>query len=181
MRFSTWRANIRRSNHVQIMLMLCAFVRNPPKDDALDKPIYFEGETQPPPIREDVQAAISAIGNRSLAYIDLEARNGFRIDLHGARLRSANLRHHHFCSADFTSADLSYADLQEAILAGARLTRADLSGGTMISTNLAASVCRQAKFTRAAANNAQFHRRRPRREPVEQWRAWNALCYPIPA
>ena len=44
--------------HLQIMRLLCAFVRKPTKDADLDRRVYLEGEELAPRIREDAQAAI---------------------------------------------------------------------------------------------------------------------------
>ena len=61
--------------HVQVMELLCAFVRSPP---LLDLP--------PDGFREDVHAALQAMGHRSDVQMKIEQVAGFRIDLSGASL-----------------------------------------------------------------------------------------------
>ena len=113
--------------HVQIMRLLCAFVRNPTKDDnarpsggALGSGIidYL--------LRQDVQAAVTAIGTRSDTDVELEKKENFHLllscaNLSGAYLQRANLSH-----AILFDTDLSRAYLERANLSDARLSYANL-------------------------------------------------------
>ena len=66
--------------HIQAMELLCAFVRSPPLVDDPKEPL-----------REDVRAALDAIGKRSDEVVEVEREVDFRIDLRGAPLRGAFL------------------------------------------------------------------------------------------
>jgi len=127
--------------HVQIMRLFCAFIRNPPKDDLLDKGTYFEGEWHSPVVREDVQAAITAIGTRNVDHIRLETESGFVLDLRRARLKLAHLQHHRLDRANLSSADFHQANLEGVSLENASLDRADLSSSNLTSANLRGSSC----------------------------------------
>ena len=89
--------------HVQIMRLLCAFVRNPVKDEEVDK------ENQAKPLlREDVQTIMDVIATRSGADIELEKKANFKPQLTGADLRGGV----------FAGGNLSSVDLSGAILSG---------------------------------------------------------------
>lgn len=126
--------------HLQIMRLLCAFIRTPTKDEPLDRPVFFEGEQFAPPIRDDVQAAMSAIGKRNLHGIELENSERFTLDL-----RRANLS-----GGVFNGFRLDGADLSDANLEGAQLEAASVTGATLLRANL----------VRAKINGADFHRAR---------------------
>ena len=97
--------------HVQIMRLLCAFVRHPTKDNSIE----LDSESQKGQsesarkLRADVEDAMQAIGSRSLAGISLENSENFKL-----YLRDANL---------------SDLQIQDAKLSNAWLTNANLSGG----------------------------------------------------
>lgn len=112
--------------HVQIMRLLCAFVRNPTEDGS--------GAAKPDEedrLREDAQAIMTAIGTRGKAGIALEKEAGFALDLRGADLRSGYLPR---------GANLSGANLMEANLSGVRFARVNLSGAELHQTNLSSAV-----------------------------------------
>lgn len=124
--------------HVQIMRLLCAFVRNPTPSGGGEDGQDAEGK---PPrtvtsLREDVQAAMEAIGARREQHHDLEREAGFRLDLHGANLPNAQISDLNFSGADFTRADLSHADLKGANLSGAEFFFAKLSVASLDGADL---------------------------------------------
>ena len=121
--------------HVQIMRLFCAFVRHPTehKDDTAESTDVNEtSSTKLEGIREDVQAAMTAIGTRSDADIVLEDEEEFWRDLYGAILPGAML---HKANLSFTS--LRNTKLSRAILPGAILHKADLTGANLTDANLA--------------------------------------------
>ena len=67
--------------HIEVMKSLCAFVRNPTKDEGLgsDK------------VREDVQATLDSIAACHERQAPLEAAEKFWLDLHGSTLTEAKL------------------------------------------------------------------------------------------
>ena len=114
--------------HIQIMRLLCAFVRHPTGDKDRDKNNNATGTERQPdnkdyPVREDVHAAIKAIGTRSRVGIELEQEEDFYVDLSGSHLNAVRL----------DGAHLSGAHLNDADLSGARLIGADLSGAQYLS------------------------------------------------
>ena len=148
--------------HVQVMQLLCAFVRNPTKDeDDKTKPPGTEKEPniKDYQVREDVQEAMGVIGNRRDSDIELEKRKkNFVLDLTGAVLPFAYLfkanltdvvltnaifypsnltaRDRNNSKFIFACADLCSANLSNAFLTGADLTRAHLAGANLTGTQL---------------------------------------------
>lgn len=125
--------------HVQVIRLLCAFVRNPA--GIVETP-QTEGGRRYPRLRDDVQAAMSAISYRSEICLDLERNaDDFRLDLYGANLLSAklsgaNLRGANLTNANLEGASLTSADLSDANLSGANLCRAHLGGANISGANL---------------------------------------------
>ena len=111
--------------HVQVMRLFCAFVRHPIEVEmaARSSDPFFES----PEIREDVQAAMEAIGYRSEEGTLLEKQSTFKLNLRGADIRKARLDKANLAGADFTNADLRHARLIRADLSEAILWHADLS------------------------------------------------------
>ena len=164
--------------HVQIMKLLCAFVCHPTKAEYKDDSTRPTGTERKPNIRdyqvrEDVQEAMTAIGTRSDADVELEKKAKFAPDLSGAvlpfvylfgaNLTDAVLTDAKFYPANltvqeqnksrntflFSGADLSQANLSNAFLTGANLTRADLSA------DLSGTVLVQANLTGAFLSGAK--------------------------
>ena len=104
--------------HILIMDLFCAFVRHPTKDE--DDKIMLGG------IREDVQAALKAISDRTGSEVGLEKKADFLLNLIDADLRSSVL----------IRANLTRVFLGCANLTGANLTRAFLIGANLIEVNL---------------------------------------------
>ena len=107
--------------HVHVMSRLCDFVRNPTKDE--DERTGSGGSVKDRVkvlmVPEDVQAAIEAIGTRSVAGGKLEKKKGFKPDLSGAKLRGVDLSKR--------KANLSGFDLTHAVFAPPNLLPLDLS------------------------------------------------------
>ena len=111
--------------HVQVMRLFCAFVRHPIEVEmaAWSSDPFFES----PEIREDVQAAMEAIGYRSEEGTLLEKQSTFKLNLRGADISKARLDKANLAEADFSNADLRHARLIRADLSEAILWHADLS------------------------------------------------------
>ena len=122
--------------HVQIMRLLCAFVRHPPKNE------YEKAKT----LREDVHAIMEAIAIRSDVGIKLEEEmpNLYGADLRYARFRDGCLRRLNFSHANLSGADLSGADLS-----GSWFIKADLSGANLSGADLSNSWFTQADLSEA--------------------------------
>ena len=120
--------------NIQIIELLCAFIRNPPEI----KEGQGKGDSQDdlPPLREDVQAAITAVGGRSKRGLSYEKAGGFRLDLSGAWLKWAKLRNAQLSGAKLPRANLNYANLKCADLSGADLGGAYLPDAWLKDTDL---------------------------------------------
>ena len=151
--------------HVQIMHLFCAFVRNPTETKGGDERWQpYETPHRVTSLREDVQAVMMAIGNRSSEHLNLESQARLQLDMQGADLRGAELRemnltappwqvwpivplsellksrtdlsYARLCSARLAFANLKNANLTGSCLCSALLPRTDLSGATLVGTNL---------------------------------------------
>ena len=106
-----------------VVAVLCAFVRDhanaaTAKSSRPSAPPYTSPVPSLPPT--DIQAALTVVGTRSIAYDgSITVVDFTRADLSGADLTGANLT-----GADLTGADLTGADLTGADLHGAVLTEA---------------------------------------------------------
>ena len=116
--------------HIRVILLFCAFVRNPTIDER-DKAAATESARVSQP-RVDVQYVMTFIGGRSEAGIQLERHCGFKLDL-----RSADLRRVWLKKANLSGARFDETDLSEATLIGANLSNVSLWGTNLSSVLLA--------------------------------------------
>ena len=187
--------------HLQIMRLFCAFVRHPTNDREYN---FRSTGIEPKPnikdyqVSEDVQAAMTAIGTRSDADVELEKKEKFSPDLSGAYLPfvylfKANLTDADLTHASFYPANLIYqeqaksielfqacaylteANLSNAFLTGANLTSADLSANLseaiLVGANLTAAYLSKAKgLTQGQLNQARADPDNPPRvDPPLVW------------
>ena len=108
-------------HHVQVMQVLCAFVRNPP---------HAPGAPQP-----DVQDAVKAIGGRK-DRIQIEEASGYLPDLSRANLSGMKMGWLDFSGCNFEGADLSESGLTKSNLTGAHLYKATLRGATLAGADM---------------------------------------------
>ena len=125
--------------HTQIMSLLCAFVRN--------QPVVEQKTQDTKKLREDVQAAMTAIGDRSEAQIKIEEKEGYRMNLNEVDLRSGNLRSANLTRVDLWKANLRSADLDEANLTEVDLRVADLNGVNLTGATLTRANLSMAQVT----------------------------------
>ena len=124
------RAEAPHSYAHQVAQLLCAYVRNPPADG--QEPSKTAG------LREDVQAAVQALGDvppdvpSDPGSMDLR-----RADLRHLTMEKANLSGALLDGADLSEACLSEVQLIETSLTGTRLIEAELSGVILKNANLA--------------------------------------------
>lgn len=109
-------------HHVQVMHVLCAFVRNP---------FHDHGASQ-----ADVRDALKAIGGRNGDRIRIEKASKYVPDLSYANLRNLEIIAMNFSSGNFKGADLSGSDIMMSNLSSANLDDAILRGAQMYGTNL---------------------------------------------
>ncbi len=119
--------------HIQIIELLCAFVRHPTKDEEWEA---LQGNNTTHSPREDVHAVMQAIGTRNDFQVDLEQQAHHRLDLHGADLRDQNLHNLNLSESQLSYAKLSDAYMSRTNLSDANLYKADLSGAKLASVNL---------------------------------------------
>ena len=112
--------------HIEIMKLLCAFVRNP----------TGAVEARAEELREDVQAAMDAISACHARQLSLEERSGFQLDLRDADLRGASLSDANLSRALLKGAKLDRAYLRRSILYRAYLSDAGLTDATLINADL---------------------------------------------
>ena len=170
-------------DHTQIMRLLCSFVRHPAGDPVeasmpeegstptaelnrgWDEAGDEEGVDRPLRVREDVQAVMTAVGERSEAQIAIEEEMEYRLDLIGAdlkfvRLDDAVLDNVNLIDADLTSAVLFGAKLKGAYLRGtnfenAKLFRANLGGVRLSRVNLENADLLNANLTRTVMRRCE--------------------------
>ena len=154
--------------HVQIMRLLCAFVRHPTGDPSL-APAPVDTKSGPPSgIRQDVEAVVTVICSRDQLRIELELREEFRPDLRGAELRGAQfgdadlsgamLHHSSLAGANFWNTDLSRAYLNYADLSGARFYNVKCSSTSFWSANLSDALLQDANLSRGSFHGANLSR-----------------------
>lgn len=122
--------------HIQIMELLCAFVRHPMGQDNKVN-LRMATDTQAtererefnlfPSLLEDIQAAMTKIGARNERRMRLEHERGYRLNLRGVDLTGGSLPSADLSGADLTRARLSKVDFWNANLSHATLRNADLS------------------------------------------------------
>ena len=131
--------------HREITSLFYAFVRNPSgapveaplSADGLTPAAEFdngwneEGDDRQLRVREDIQAVMTAVGERSKAQIEIEKEKGHRLDFTDAYLKSVRLS-----GAVLDNVNLPNADLTNAVLIGANLKGANLKGVNFERANL---------------------------------------------
>ena len=132
--------------HIQIMELLCAFVRHPSNDEGVRTETDADGEST---LREDVQAVMTAVTACHAKRIKLERDAKFRLELSGAILSRVVLQDGNLFNARLGDADLS----------GARLSGAKLSETWLLDTNLSDALLGGANLSTCGA---------PRRESVKR-------------
>ena len=128
-------------DHIQIMEILCAYVReNSPATTLVPREPPFEHVTP----RTDIATVISVLARRSAHQREIETKSRYRLNLsnselsgmdflkgdfsgtkfHGARLEGADFQQCKLYGTQFLSALLNYVDWHSADLMGARLDSA---------------------------------------------------------
>ena len=167
--------------HVQVMRLFCAFVRTPTMSGEENDASELAGVPPhtPPPLREDIQAVVRAIGTRREEFLDLEGKARFHLDMRGSDLRraealgmnlttsrrrdsteesiseastrSTNLSGSKLCSAKMAFAKLKNVDLMYSCLCNTWLVHADLTDAYLWGADLSG-----AKFIGAQVSGASL-------------------------
>ena len=122
--------------HVQIMRLLCAFIRRPSPENS---EVTDEDEARLlSKLRLDLQEIMKEIGQRTNKQIEVEEQQEeySRLDLHSAKLSDAFFHAVNFSNANFVDAVLKKTLLKNADLTGAVLVGADLTGANLSDSNL---------------------------------------------
>ena len=140
--------------HVQIMNLLCAYVRSSTKIELDQYGRTSIQETLIPMLGEDIQAALTTIGKRGVANLEIEKAGGFKPNFDGADLSLATLSNANLMGASFqgtklklaslVEGDLTWCSLMDANFEGARLDGAKLGDSSLTGTNFS-----QARMARA--------------------------------
>ena len=128
--------------HVQIIRLLCTFVRHPPPEN--NEVAYVNENWRPQKLRSDLQEIMREIGQRSDAQIkidELQQEDYSRLDLRyaelpGVFLVGANLSGVNLFGANLVGAVLNDAELIAGDLSDADLTGTDLSDSNLTGANL---------------------------------------------
>ena len=173
--------------HVQIMRLFCAFVRNPTMSGEENDASELAGVPPhtPPPLREDIQAVVRAIGTRREEFLDLEGKARFHLDMRGSDLRRAealgmnlttsrrpdsteesiseaftrrtNLSDSKLCSAKMAFAKLKDADLMDSCLCNTWLAHADLTDAYLMGADLSDATFFGAHLSGASLSASGHH------------------------
>ena len=164
--------------HVQIMKLLCAFVRYPTEDEDYQNKLAERNADLRTPYspREDRRAAMEFIGSRDETRVEIEKGQDFRLNLMGAdlshtRIGDANLSGAMLHYANLSKTEISSVDLSNAYLTGtvmkmarlinidftnARALDADLSGATMLQLTMPSLTLDNANLSGAQLNGVDL-------------------------
>ena len=146
--------------HIQIMELLCSFVRHPTNDPRIEYDRESDGDQdeQVRRNRADVEGVMIAIGSRSLAGISLEHGSaGFKLYLRDANLANLQVQCAMLSGAWLTNANLSGAELPHADLSSARLRIANMSDAKFRNADLSKAILRGANLSGADLSDADVH------------------------
>ncbi len=151
-------------DHVQIMEILCAYVRENSGREDLNLPI---GEPTPyqwvhwasPNLqtsRLDVDAALTVVGRRSEARKQHERERGYRPEFEEVTLHAKVIRRADLTGADFFSAQMQGIMIGHMKLNGARFRLAQLQAATFISTEFKGTDFTNAKLDGAFIRGSEM-------------------------
>ena len=138
--------------HVPIFQLLCTFVRRPPEEGKRGETeqVDWEKIDNVHELRQDVQAAMTAISGRSEAGLVYEkATRGFLIQVTDSVAEGVTVRREGLFWLDLRGANLKNVDLMEAKLSGANFIDADLSNSTLLEANLSHAILWKANLSHA--------------------------------
>ena len=172
--FGVLASDATQKYHVQVLRLLCAFIRNPPKDEEI-RPFEEGGSVR---LREDVQAAVGVVGGRR-DRLSIEQDAGYEpnlidADLSGARLWGSCLVgaiciRSKFVEArlgnvDFANANLEFAEFNGAFFTGEGIDNPEAKDKpvTMVGANAAGADFTDADLTGVDISGVDFAYRRGR-------------------
>ncbi len=145
--------------HVQIMEILCAYVRNnSPNSSAIRMPynavqdgklnttIFDEWRYRFSPISLDIQAVIDVIARRNSEQLSKESDAGYQIDLNHSNLQNVDFRGGNFTSGIFNSTYLDGSNIGHAKFGNTNLNGAEFNGCILTGANLDGAWCSLTTF-----------------------------------
>lgn len=138
--------------HVPIIQLLCTFVRQPPEEGKKDESEQVDRakSDNEHELRQDVQAAMTAISGRNEAGLGYEkATRGFLIEVSDSVAEGVTVRRAGLFWLDLRGANLRCVDLLEAKLFRANFRDADLSNSTLLEANLSHAILWKANLSHA--------------------------------
>ena len=113
--------------HIQIMQLLCAFVRHPTEHEEIEISQN---------LRQDIQAALHAISGCHRDQSEIEHNENYRLELQNSNTSYGILANLDLSRAIFLGANLSYAILIRSDLSGADISQANLCSADLTDSNL---------------------------------------------
>ena len=145
--------------HIQIMQLLCAFVRHP-SEDAKNKIRRVSGKPSKHEPRGDVQEVMMLISACHAKQDRLELAADFRLDLRGVNLHDADLFKARLCRANFSKANLAGAKLIGADLARAEFSHANIAGAVLSHADLTMAGFEYAELSETKLESANLSKAR---------------------
>ncbi len=137
--------------HLQIMQLLCAFVRNPTDEPSMQAHSVLVSPQPTKRLRDDVQAVMEALGSRSEEGIAIEYEVEYCLDLRGADLSYLMVLDANLSKALFQNANLYWAQFygegDQAYLSEANFRSADLTGARIWRVDLRRAIFCGAKLS----------------------------------
>ena len=149
----------------QVLELLCAFVRNPPKEEARTDGAISDGRGNtrrlpvPKVLRDDVQTVVDIIVRR-----EDELKEGWRwsqqrqLDLRGASLEAVAAAGGDLEGALLHGAKLDRSNFHNATLSGARMTDGTMKNANVTGANMSGCRFRDADLSGILGNEVDFSR-----------------------
>ena len=153
------------NHHVQIMRILCAFVRNPtpldgwkqPKEpEEEDRIRIFSQTSKPPPSRPDINEVLMLILRRGEVQRQAEENANYSLDLRGANLQEVVFNNAFLIGADFEEADLADAIFRGVNVTGANFEWANLTAVIFDENVIFGDSVPHSRFRVAVLNGTDF-------------------------
>ena len=153
------------NHHVQIMRILCAFVRNPtpldgwkqPKEpEKEDRIRIFSQTSKPPPSRPDINEVLMLILRRGEVQRQAEENANYSLDLRGANLQEVVFNNAFLIGADFEEADLADAIFRGVNVTGANFEWANLTAVIFDENVIFGDSVPHSRFRVAVLNGTDF-------------------------
>lgn len=140
--------------HLQVVKMFCSFVRHPTPDEEL--PLRETVKSGHFLCRSDVEAAMTAIGERSKKGREVESKALYSLDLQGAVLNGINIAYGVFDNADFSGAEMIDVFAVATNMRGTSFVDADLRRANFDVADLTSAYFKRGKLAETIFNDADI-------------------------